>query len=125
TKNDLISYHKRFISPQGAVLALVGDIEEDIAAALIEQYLGSWSGPEIADCAYPAIEPATARIINKYMNGDQVALCLGKLSVPPFHPDFDKLVLFQCMFTDYSQNSLCLSNLRNKDAGIFAIDGCL
>src|SRR5690606_7010626 len=54
TRDDLLSYHRDFVRPQGATLIVVGDTTLAEIMPVLEKHLGSWKGQGEAP-ALPAI----------------------------------------------------------------------
>jgi zinc protease len=44
TRDDLLAWYQAKVVPQGAILAIVGDVKTDEALRLVEQHFGKWSG---------------------------------------------------------------------------------
>lgn len=128
TRAELLDAYKKWITPQGTRLALVGDLSNINVQALLEQTLGTWSGPQVDEVVWPKlIVPAKAAEINYPINRDQTVLCFGRLSVDRLDPDFDKLLLFDQIFTGGvlgSMNSR-LFLLRERSGLFYAINGSL
>jgi len=50
-RRDLKEYHRKNYGPQGLVISIVGGIEPEQAASLVEAALGDWTNPEQPDLA--------------------------------------------------------------------------
>jgi zinc protease len=128
TRDEIIDAHKRYITPKGARMALVGDLTGyDDVQKVLEATLGTWTGPEVPDFVFPAIEPIKAEVINYPINRDQVVLCYGGLSVNRFSDDYDSLLIFDQIFTGGvlgSMNSR-LFELREHTGLFYTIGGSL
>jgi zinc protease len=127
TRDDLIAVHKRSVSPKGARLALVGDLTGYDVKKLLESTLGSWTGPEVADKEFPKLAAIICDAVNYPINRDQVVLSYGGLSVDRFNPDYDKLLLFDQVFTGGvlgGMNSRLFA-LREQTGLFYSIGGSL
>lgn len=128
TQGDLRAAYKRWLTPQGSRLAIVGDLSGLDIQALLEELFGSWQGPEVPDMLFPALHNAAKEeTINYPINRDQVTLCFGKLSVERKNPDFDKLLLFEQVFTGGVLGSMSsrLFELRERSGLFYTIGGSL
>lgn len=94
TRNHLVDFYKKFITPRGCRIAIVGDLQKYNIQQVLEKYLGKWTGPEIEPIECPALVTPQATEINYPISRDQVVLCMAGLSVNRTHPDYDKLILF-------------------------------
>lgn len=127
TQDDLKEYYKKYISPSGARLAIVGDLHGNDVAKLIEKNLGDWTGSEIKDTSFPELKEATAEIIDHPINRDQVVLRFAGLGVNRFDPDYDKLLLFDQIFGGGALGGMHsrLFKLREQSGLFYSIGGSL
>ncbi len=127
TPDDIVSYYKTYISPRAARLSLVGDVERYDIKPLFESILGSWMGPAVAPLDFPPLEPVTKHDVVHTMLRDQTVLCYGALSVTRMDPDFDKLLLFDQIFTGGVLGSMAsrLFDLREQSGLFYTIGGTL
>jgi zinc protease len=128
TKADLVAAYKRYITPKGSRLAIVGDLSQFDLRDLLETTIGSWQGAEEPTIEFPAIFPAEkATEINYPINRDQITLCFGRLSVDRKNPDFDKLLLFDQVFSGGVLGSMSsrLFALREQSGLFYTIGGSL
>lgn len=99
TRDDVVSWYKKIITPQEAVLSVVGDVDEGELAGIIKRTLGQWQGPVYTKPVFPVLERVQPATITYPLNRDQVLLVFAGLSVHRLHPDYDKLVLFDYLFS--------------------------
>ncbi len=127
TPDDLKSHYKKYISPHGARLALVGDLHGYDVAQLIEKNLGSWHGQKVADVKFPSLEETQSAIIDYPINRDQVVLRFAGLTVDRLHPDFDKFLLFDQIFGGGALGGMGsrLFKLREQSGLFYTIGGSL
>ncbi len=98
TREDLLDFYKRYISPKEARLAIVGDLSGIDLKNVLETTLGGWHGLDIEDLVYPSVSPVKKEQCRYVINRDQVVLSFAGLSVDKKHPDYDKLLLFDQIF---------------------------
>jgi zinc protease len=127
TRQDLISFYKKYISPSGARMAIVGDIRDYKLKELLEKKLQEWKESTIEDIVFPVLESSVPQEINHPMNRDQVVLCLAQLSINRKHPDFDKYLLFDQIFGGGVLGSMSsrLFDLREHTGLFYTIRGSL
>jgi zinc protease len=91
TREDVLAFHHRLLSPDNALLAVVGDVDAKTVAAELEQRFADWkpSGagatPRIAPV--PKIQSREVRIIDK-PEVTQTQIRLAAAGVARNHPDF-------------------------------------
>lgn len=126
-RDDLTDAYSRFISPYGARLAVVGDISSYEFKDMLEKTLGSWGGPSVADLEYPTLPGVKESELNHEINRDQVTLGFVGKSVDRKHPDYEKLVLFDQVFTGGALRSMSsqLFQLREQSGLFYTIGGSL
>jgi predicted Zn-dependent peptidase len=107
--------HAARVSPAGAVLTLVGDVEPEAALDLVATTLGAWSGG-VAD-PVPAVGPlATGPIVVVDRPGAvQTNIRFGGRALDRRHPDYPAQRLASTVFAGYFSSRL-VSNIR-EDKG--------
>lgn len=128
TRDDLITFYKTYISPKAARMAIVGALNTYAnLKELLERMLHAWQGPEVKNLDYPLLEPVTAYEINYPIVRDQVVLMYTGLSISRTNPDFDKLLLFDQIFTGGVLGSMSsrLFDLRERSGLFYTIGGSL
>lgn len=128
TRDDLVGYYKSYISPDGARIAIVGDIEGYDLNTLLGKTIGTWKGPKVADINFPKLDKAVAAQECEYpINRDQVFLCFAAISVDRKHPDYDKLLIFDQVFGGGVLGSMSsrLFDLREQSGLFYTINGSL
>lgn len=127
SRNDLLAFYKKYISPSGAKLAIVGDLAHYDLNAVLNKTLGAWQGTEVATLEFPEIAPGVKEEIIHPMERDQVVLCFANPSISRKHPDFDKLLLFDQILGGGVLNSMNsrLFELREQSGLFYSINGSL
>ncbi len=127
TRADLIDYYKKYVSPDGARLAIVGDINGYDLQKLVQNSLGKWTGPKIETIEFPALANPLTEQINYPINRDQIVLRFAGLSVDRKHKDFDKLLLYDQVFSGGNLGSMAsrLFELREQSGLFYTIGGSM
>lgn len=127
TKKDLVEFHKKYFTPQGARMAVVGDIGNYDLKEVLEKGFSGWQGKPIEEVSFPKL--ASIKPCEKIhpINRDQAVLCFAGLSVERKNPDFDKLLLFDQIFGGGALGSLHskLFQLREQSGLFYTIGGSL
>jgi zinc protease len=128
SRQDLIALYKKFITPVGAVIAVVGDLSGYDVPTVLESTLGAWKGSPVEDIQFPELAPlpATARLDHP-INRDQIVLGFAGLSIDRMHNDFDKLLLFDQILAGGVLGSMQsrLYELREQSGLFYSIGGTL
>jgi zinc protease len=127
TRQNLVDFYKKYISPAGAHIAIVGDFDDYDLQQELEKVLGDWQGPIVEDMHYPQLVCVDQQEINYPINRDQVALCLAQLSIDRRHPDYDAYLLFDQIFGGGALGSMSsrLFDLREQTGLFYTIRGAL
>lgn len=127
TREDLVNFYKKYIRPDGAHIAVVGDIKKYNLKDVFKRTLGKWSGNAVEAMQFPALSPCTLKECNYPINRDQVVLAFAGLSIDRKHPDYDKCVLFDQIFSGRSLMSMHsrLFQLREQSGLFYSIGGSL
>jgi zinc protease len=121
-QEDLKSFYQQHIVPCGAAMAVVGDLRDINIPELFGSYFAGWSGPQVIEPEFPVLVHEQKQEVNFAMNRDQVVLILSSLSIDRFHPDYDKLVLFDQILSGGGLNSK-LMQLREHTGLFYTING--
>lgn len=127
TKDNLMNFYKYFLSPRGSRLSVAGDLERYDVKECFNHMLYGWSGQAIKDIDFPEIAPVKYKEINYQIMRDQTVLCYAGLSVERTNEDYDKLLLFDQIFTGGVLGSMSskLFDLRERSGLFYTIGGSL
>ena len=100
TREDLVAFHDNTYSPQGALLAIAGDVTPDEGFAVAEKYLGAWR-PEGA--APPVVSgeprPKGPRVfLIERPDAVQTQIRVGRSGIPRNSPDYIPLSVANQIF---------------------------
>jgi len=127
TQKDLIDFYNKMITPQGAKMAIVGNLDGHDLKKAIQEQLGDWQGPKIETIEFPQLAAIENKEIIYPINRDQVVLCYAGLAISRNDPDYDKLLLFDQIFGHGTLGSLHskLFQLREQSGLFYTINGSL
>lgn len=126
-RTDLVDFYKRFISPDGAKIAIVGDLKKYQIKEVLSKTLGSWQGSTVESVVFPELERTKSCEVDYPINRDQVVLCYAGLSIDRKNPEFDKCLLFDQIFGHGALGSMSsrLFELRERTGLFYTINGTL
>lgn len=127
TRENLIAWHAHTISPERAIIALVGDVDNARITQLCATTLASWRGAHVKPYEFPPIVPVTATTIVHPIKRDQVVLSFAGLSVDRYAPDYDALLILDQWLTGGTHGSMSahLMTLRERTGLFYSIGGSL
>lgn len=127
TREELLDCYKKYMSPSGAKLAIVGDISSYNMRNVLEKTVGKWQGPLVEKAVFSPLAPVASEVISYPINRDQVVLVFAGLSVDRKHSDYDKLLLFDQIFGSGVLGSMHsrLFKLREESGLFYTIGGSL
>ena len=126
-RDDLIEYFKKFITPEGATLSIVGDFEEQHLKNILNKTLNSWTGKTVNDIEFPALADVKFEEVNYNIVRDQTVLAYAGLTVKRLDQDYDNLLLFDQIFGGGLLGSMSsrLFDLRERSGLFYTISGSL
>lgn len=126
-KADLIKAYEQFLTPDNAVLAVVGDIKNYNVEKMLEETIGAWQGPKVSPIIFPSLVPVNKRQITYQINRDQTVLAYVGLSINRFNKMFDNILLFDQIFAGGVLGSMSsrLFELRERSGLFYTIGGSL
>ncbi len=127
TRDDIIAHYKKYFSPCGARMAIVGDMKNYTLQQVLSEVLSSWKGTAVEPLVFPEIKPVKWHEVNYPIMRDQTVLYYGALSVSRLDKDYDKLLLFDQIFTGGVLGSMAsrLFDLREQSGLFYTIGGSL
>lgn len=124
--------YNEYISPDDALLFIVGKIEEEEIKKLIQLYLVSWQYKKIESFVFPPILNNSNHCNNNnisYLNidKDQTVILYGGLSVKKYSDEFYYLLLADQLFSGTITDSMhaVLFQIRDKSGMFYDISGSL
>lgn len=127
TREDILKCYASFITPVDSSIVLVGDLNKHSIPDLIERLLGNWKGHEVETITFPVLhKPEPTEIVYEIAR-DQIVLCFTGLSISRTDKAFDKLLLFDQIFTGGILGAMSsrLFALREQSGLFYTIGGSL
>jgi zinc protease len=89
TRDDLIAFHTRWYHPNNTLVAIVGDVGIDAAAAAVEKAFGDWPRGTVPAAATSEPPDATRRIVVVDRPGAvQTEIRVGQIAIRRNHQDY-------------------------------------
>lgn len=126
-RNELIHAYRTYLSPQGATLVIVGDLEGKDIQAMLENVFTGWTGSSIDEMKFPVLSGIAQAEVTRQINRDQAVLAFAGLSVRRKHDDYDKLLLFDQVLTGgvLGSSSSRLFQIREQTGLFYTAGGSL
>lgn len=127
TRKDIVEFYKKTISPIGAKMAIVGDLQEFDLKKMLEDSIGKWQGVEVESIEFTPLSSIGDKVVDYPINRDQVVLCYAGLSVNRKDSDYDKYLLFDQIFGAGALGSMHsrLFQLREQSGLFYSINGTM
>jgi zinc protease len=122
-RQDVVNFHNTYYRPNNTILAIVGDLTQEEAEALIKQYLNRWEkkkipAVEIPKAPYPT--PRKVEIIDKGLT--QANILLGQLGIARANPDFYAVVVMNYILGGGGFSSRLLTVIRENQGLAYSVD---
>jgi predicted Zn-dependent peptidase len=114
-REQLEDFYRKYYSPSGALLVLVGDFVADEMLAQVEKIFGQWAAPEPAASPFPAPpHPQGRRVYLVHLPGAvQTQVMLGNLAITRRDPDWHRSVLANSIYGGAFHSRLVI-NIREQ-----------
>ena len=117
TRDDLVSFHRNTVHPNGMMLGVTGDFEKTAMLALLRDIFGDWKKGEvpvlrIADVPQSQTPKPVVRFVNK--DTSQTHLRVGHLSIKEQDPDYVSLAIANDILGGSSFRSRLFNDVRTK-----------
>lgn len=127
THADVKKWYHRIVTPIGSRIAIVGNLSGYSVVDELERVFGSWKGAPLTPLSFPQLPEIMAHEIKYPIVRDQITLAFAGISVSRKDPDFDKLLLFDQVFSGGLLGSMSsrLFELRERSGLFYTIGGSL
>ncbi|HYO13682.1 MAG TPA: pitrilysin family protein [Thermoanaerobaculia bacterium] len=115
TRDDLVSFHKRYWVPNEAILAVVGDVRAAEAFTRVEKHFGGWakgSEAKLPPFEVPKRTKPEIIVIDK-PDAVQTEIRIGQVAIPYRDPDYFKAQVYNAVLGANSSARL-FNEIRNK-----------
>lgn len=125
TRNDLVDFYTKNMTPQGTTVAIVGDLSGYNLEEIFRRIFGNWDSKKLDLIVLPDVPKTKANVITYPINRDQVVLGFAGRSVSRLDKDFDALLLFDQIFGGGVLGSMSsqLFQLRQRSGLFYGISG--
>jgi zinc protease len=115
TRQDVLAFYKARYSPNNAVVAVVGDVTEREAVALLNEYFKGWKSsnqPLPAPVAPPVIDKTVVTKIDKKIT--QANIDMGHIGINRENPDFYAVSVMNYILGGGGFSSRMMDNIRDN-----------
>ncbi len=116
TRDDIVAFHKAYMTPGHAVITVVGDVKADEVRQMLNKAFAPWtaagSKPSFSYPAPPAPKATTIYLVDK-PGAAQSTFALGEVGPPRSTPDYYPLRVLNSFFGELFQSRLN-ANIREQ-----------
>lgn len=127
SRATIVEAYRSTITPHQTVLSIVGNLHALDVEKIITTIFNDWQGPEATLLDFPTVHIPKPHDVNYFINRDQIVLAFSGLSINRYDPDFDKILLFDQIFTGGVLGTMSsrLFQLREQSGLFYTIGGSL
>jgi len=123
SRDDLVSFHRRFFHPNNVILAVSGDFDRKEIIPSLTKAFGQWKRGEIAlptvPSPPPVVKPAVL-LVKKDIN--QTVIRMGHLGIDKNNPDLHAIYVMNAILGGSGFNSRLMSVVREKEGLAYNVD---
>ncbi len=120
---DLKEFYKNYYSPKNSVMALVGDLSEKEAKAIVEKYFGEWTSKSIAAPKHSLPSKIMKKeVILTDKELAQTSIVLGNIGISRINPDYYPLQVMNYILGGGGFSSRMLANIRENKGLVYGLD---
>jgi zinc protease len=123
TRKDLTVFHRMYYRPNTTIIAVVGDIREPEALALIKKHLGMWTPKNPPPNTFSAPVPLTqpkVKLIDKELT--QANVILGHVGIERSNPDFYAVSVMNYILGGGGFSSRLVNRIRDELGLAYDVD---
>ncbi len=126
---DLVTFHRETIHPNGTILGVTGDFEKDSMLVLLEEVFGGWPRGKVESITLPALPPSekapglSGRTIVHFVekSTSQAHLRVGHLSLKESDPDYPALAIVNDILGGGSFRSRLFQDVRTRQGLAYSV----
>jgi zinc protease len=115
TRQDIIDFYRARYGPNNTIIAVVGDVNENEAVSLLNEYFNGWKRvdePLPAPVAPPVIDKTSIRKIDKGIT--QANIVMGHIGISRENPDFYAVSIMNYILGGGGFSSRLMDNIRDN-----------
>lgn len=117
TREDLITFHRQTVHPNGMILGVTGDFEKGAMLVLLKELFGDWAKGAVPELKLPPVSEAefksgAVRFVNKETS--QTHLRVGHLTIKETDPDYVAVAIANDILGGSSFRSRLFNDVRTK-----------
>jgi zinc protease len=119
---DLVKFHRQYYRPNNAILTIVGDLSQEEAQKIVEQYFGGWGPGELPPPPAPPSPPLTKPTMVKIDKDiTQANIILGQMGIKRSDPDFYAFQLMNYILGGGGFSSRLMDNIRENRGLVYNV----
>jgi zinc protease len=122
-RQDLVAFHDKFYRPNRTIMAIVGDIREAEALALVRKHFGKWTKKEVSLPPFSSPEPlqkSVLKLIDKDLT--QATVALGHVGIDRKNPDFYAVSVMNYILGGGGFSSRLVNRIRDEQGLAYDVD---
>jgi predicted Zn-dependent peptidase len=124
TREDMIVFHRTYISPGNMYLSIVGDLTRAEAKSMLEAVLAQWKGKKVSlPQVAPLTEKADGTVYYVPKDAPQASVMIGHLGVKRNHPDEATIEVMNDIFGGGSFTARLMKEIRSNRGLTYGIYG--
>jgi predicted Zn-dependent peptidase len=126
TRDDLVSFHRRYYHPNTLMVAATGDFRRDDLIALLRRSFDGWAAEQVTWPAVPrVVEQRNARVNFVARDVTQTHVRMGWLGIKQSDPDFFALSLLDDILGGQAFTSRLFQEVRTKAGLAYSVGSAL
>lgn len=117
TRDDLVTFHRNTIHPNGMILGVTGDFSKEEMVAFLRKVFGDWKKGTVPELRIPDVpEAELSRPVVRFVGKEtsQTHLRVGHLSIKEHDPDYVALAIANDILGGSSFRSRLFNDVRTK-----------
>lgn len=125
-REDLVAFHKKYVVPNGAMMAITGDFDTTEMIKKIEAAFSDWSKMPVSFPEIPAVhERETGGVYQIARPISQAQIRMGHLSIKQDHPDYFALSILDDILGAGGFSSRMFNDIRTQRGLAYAVGSVL
>lgn len=122
TNYDLIKFHRQYFRPNNAILTIVGDLTQDEAQKVVEEFFGGWEAGELPPPpSLPSSRLTQPTVVKIDKDITQANIILGQIGIKRTDPDFFAFQVMNYILGGGGFSSRLMDNIRENRGLVYNV----
>jgi zinc protease len=127
TRDEIVAYHRRWFTPNGTTIVVVGDVDADTVLAAVARAFAEWDAPRPSESLPPPVNAASSRALAvvPMMNKAQADVAYANVGVRRIDPEYYPAWVMNNALGQYALGGRLGDSIRERQGMAYYVSSSL